>query len=225
MRNLKKRSVSYMAKVAIFSALSIVLYYVKLPVSLIIPIFPEYLDIQFSNLPAIICGFILGPIGGISVVVIRTVIKLPFTGTLGVGELADLIIGVFSILIGSLVYKKEHTKTGGIIALICTCVSWVFFAALANWLVVIPTYMKVYHFEAATFVQMLSFIDGVNEQNFMFFYIFAIAIPFNLILSLMVCIITYLVYKRVSKLVQKLDGKAVDYYEDELVEIENKEND
>ena len=124
MKNLKKRSVSYMAKVAIFSALSIVLYYIKLPITLIIPIFPEYLDIQFSNLPAIIAGFILGPLGGISVVVIRTVIKLPFTGTLGVGELADLIIGVITVLVGSLVYKKEHTKSGGIIALIFTFITW-----------------------------------------------------------------------------------------------------
>lgn len=224
MKNFKKRSVSYMAKVAIFSALSIVLYYIKIPVTLIIPIFPEYLDIQFSNLPAIICGFILGPIGGISVVVIRTVIKLPFTGTLGVGELADLIIGVIAILVGSLVYKKEHTKSGGIIALVFTFVSWVVVSALANWLIIIPTYMELYKFSANDFVQMLSFVNGVNESNFMFFYIIAIAIPFNMILSLIVCLITYVVYKRVSILVQKLDGKAVDFYEDELVEIE-KEND
>ena len=219
MKNLKKRSVSYMAKVAIFSALSIVLYYIKLPITLIIPIFPEYLDIQFSNLPAIIAGFILGPLGGISVVVIRTVIKLPFTGTLGVGELADLIIGVITVLVGSLVYKKEHTKSGGIIALIFTFITWVVISALANWLIIIPTYMELYHFTAEAFVQMLHFVKGVDESNFMFYYICTIAIPFNTILSLMVCLITYIVYKRVSILVQKLDGKAVDFYEEECIEI------
>ena len=216
MKDLKKRSVSYMAKVAIFSALSIVLYYIKFPASLVIPIFPEYLDIQFSNLPAIIGGFILGPAGGIAIVVIRTVIKLPFTGTLGVGELADLIIGIGCVFVGSLVYKIKHNKKGAIIALLCTFASWLFFAIIANWLIVIPTYMKLYHYEAADFVAMLSFINCVNEQNYMFFYILGVVIPFNAILAFVVSIVTYFVYKRVSLLVQKLDGKAVDFEEDTI---------
>lgn len=214
MKNFKKNSVSYMAKVAIFSALSIILYYIKFPASLVIPIFPEYLDIQFSNLPAIICGFILGPAGGIAIVIIRTVIKLPFTGTLGVGELADLIIGIGCVFVGAMVYKYKHNKKGAILALVCTFFSWLLFAIFANWLIVIPTYMKLYHFEAADFVSMLYFIKGVNEQNYMFFYIIGVVIPFNAILASIVSIITYFVYKRVSLLVQKLDGKAVDFEED-----------
>ena len=214
MNNLKKRSVSYMAKVAIFSALSIVLYYIKLPISIIIPYYPEYLDIQFSNLPAIVGGFILGPAGGIAIVVIRTLIKLPFTGSLGVGELADLIIGISCVFVGSMVYKYKHNKKGAIIALISTFTSWIFFAIIANWLIVIPTYMKLQHFEASYFVSMLWFINGVTESNYMFFYIIGVVIPFNALLSFAVCLITYFVYKRVSLLVQKLDGKSVDFEDD-----------
>ena len=210
MKSFRKSSISYMSKVAIFAALSIVLYYVKLPATLIIPVFPEYLDIQFSNLPAIICGFVVGPVGGVTVVVIRSLIKLPFTGTLGVGELADLVIGVSCVLISSLVYKKEHTKTGGIIALVCAFVSWVVFAAIANWLIIIPSYMKLFHLDAGYFVNLLSFVNGVTEQNFMLYYILVVAIPFNAMLAFIVCVITYFVYKRVSKLMQKLDGKFVD---------------
>lgn len=210
MKSFRKSSISYMSKVAIFAALSIVLYYVKMPATLIIPVFPEYLDIQFSNLPAIICGFVVGPVGGVTVVVIRSLIKLPFTGTLGVGELADLVIGVSCVLISSLVYKKEHTKTGGIIALVCAFVSWVVFAAIANWLIIIPSYMKLFHLDAGYFVNLLSFVNGVTEQNFMLYYILAVAIPFNAMLAFIVCVITYFVYKRVSKLMQKLDGKFVD---------------
>lgn len=210
MSSLRKTGVSYIAKIAIFAALSIVLYYIKLPVTLLIPIFPEYLDIQFSNLPAIICGFTVGPVGGILVVVIRAVIKLPFTGTLGVGELADLIIGLATVVISSLVYKVEHTKTGGVIALISAFFAWVIFAALANWLIIIPAYMKVYHFEASDFVQLLYFLDNVTEQNFMFYYIMGIAIPFNALLATMVCFITYIVYKRVSGLMHKMDGKEIE---------------
>ena len=48
----------------------------------------------------------------------------------------------------------------------------------------------------------------------MFFYIIGVVIPFNAILASIVSIITYFVYKRVSLLVQKLDGKAVDFEED-----------
>ena len=73
-----------MTKVAIFSAISIVLYFIKFPLPFL---FPDFLDIQFSNLPAILGGLVMGPIGGVLIVVIRTLIKLPFTSTAGVGEL------------------------------------------------------------------------------------------------------------------------------------------
>ena len=82
-----KKLINYITKVAIFSALSTVLYvWVKFPLPFL---FPSFLDVQFSNLPAILAGLALGPLGGALVVIIRTLGKIAISGsgTMYVGDI------------------------------------------------------------------------------------------------------------------------------------------
>lgn len=75
MKDKNKKTIDYMTKIAILAALSSILYFIpKFPLPFL---FPSFLEIQFSNLPAILGGFILGPFAGGLIVAIRTLIKLP----------------------------------------------------------------------------------------------------------------------------------------------------
>ena len=74
---MQKKAVSFFVKVAMFAALSIVLYFISFP----LPFFVPFLKVQFSNLPAYIAGFALHPVGGLLVVVIRFLIKIPMSDT------------------------------------------------------------------------------------------------------------------------------------------------
>ena len=65
---------SNIAKLGIFSALAVILYFLNFP----LPFFPPFLEIHLSDLPALICGFTLGPIGGVLTVVIKILIKLKY---------------------------------------------------------------------------------------------------------------------------------------------------
>ncbi|MCK5388655.1 MAG: ECF transporter S component [Candidatus Izimaplasma sp.] len=186
--------------IANLSALSVLFYFVlKFPLPFI---FPSFLDIQFSNLPAIIGGFVLGPIGGGAIVFIRTLIKLPFSTTAGAGELIDLIIGLSTVLTSSIIYKRMKTKKGAIIASLWGMFAWVFVAVMANYLFVIDFYIAFYFNGAVEpLVGMLSIIPGVTTENYMSKYILFAAIPFNILLSSIVYLITFLVYKRISHLI------------------------
>ena len=62
------------AKIGIFSALATILYFVNFS----LPIFPSFLKLHFSDLPALICGFELGPMAGALTVLVKVLIKLPF---------------------------------------------------------------------------------------------------------------------------------------------------
>lgn len=221
-KSLRNEKVSYAVKIAIFASLSIVLYFIKIPANLI-PIFPDFLDFQFSNLPAIIGGFILGPIGGILIVLIRTVIKLPFSSTMMIGELCDFLIGAISVGTSSLIYKYIHTKRGGVISLLVSTITWIVVAIFVNAVIIIPFYMKVFHMDASQFVNMLWFVKNVNENNYMLYYILAITIPFNLLLSIVVNVVTYFVYKRVSILMTHLDNRVGNNKEQNDFEEEKKE--
>jgi riboflavin transporter FmnP len=179
--------------IAIFTALSTILYHLKFPLPFI---FPAFLDIQFSNLPAIICGLTLGPVSGAVVVVLRTLIKLPFTGSFGVGELADLIIGLAVVLTSSIYYQYHKTRKGGLIALLLSSVAWIITAVVANYFVLIPFYEELLGFD--TLYAALEIVPGITRTNYMLYYILFAVIPFNLLLSTLVNVVTYFVYKKVS---------------------------
>ena len=181
--------------ISIFSALSYVLYFIKIS----LPIFPSFLEMNLSMLPIIILGFILGPSEGISAVLIRTVLKLPFTSTACVGEIADMLIGLIVSLSTSLIYKNHKTKKGAIIALIIGCILWTISSVVINYLINIPLYLAMYfNNDKSILIGMLSMIPNVNETNYMIKYLLYAVVPFNLILSSIVSLITFLIYKKIS---------------------------
>ena len=199
-----KKIIDYIAKVAIFSALSFILYlFPKFP----LPIFPSFLDIQFSNLPAILGGFVLGPLGGCIIVIVRCALKLllGMSSTAGAGELADLLLGLAVVFTSSFIYKHFKNKRGGIVALIVAVVVWVISSIFINYYINIPVYLNLFfHGDIEQLVVVCKVvIKGINADNFMEYYTKYAVIPFNFILATLVSIITFLVYKRISIIFKK----------------------
>lgn len=204
---MKKHLIMKIVQIGILSAISTVLYS---PIfSFPLPfLFPSFLKIQFSNLPAIIGGFALGPLGGIIVIILKTILKLFIVGTdtMYVGELADIIIGIIVVLITSLIYQKNKTKKQAIISLIIGSIVWVMAAIVANWLVLVPFYIELYMGgEVSVFIGACSIIPGINENNYMLMYLVFGAGLFNLVLASITSLITLFVYKRISILFDKME--------------------
>lgn len=201
---MKKRKVTtaWEVQVAILSALAIILY--NFP-KFQLPFFPGMLSVQFSMLPTIIGGFALGPVGGIYIVLIKFIFKLLTTRSAGVGEFVDLIIGVCVVLVTSLIYKYIKSKKGAIIALIMGSITWVVVAVILNWLWAIPFYCNTFGMDKV--IGMIMVIPGVNESNYMSKYLLFGCLPFNLMLASVVSIVTYIIYKRVSWLFEKMTNK------------------
>lgn len=203
----KKHITMKIVQVGILSAISTILY---LPMfSFPLPfIFPSFLKIQFSNLPAIIGGFAVGPVGGCAIIIIKTILKLFIEGTETslVGEFADIIIGVVVVLITSLMYKRNKTQKSAILSLIIGAVTWVLIAIIANWLVLVPFYIEFFmNGDLSVFVGACSIIPGINENNYMIMYLVFGAGIFNLLLATITSLITFLVYKRISILFDKME--------------------
>ena len=199
-----KRIIDYIAKTAIFSALSFILYlFPKFP----LPFFPSFLDIQFSNLPAILGGFVLGPLGGCIIVIVRCLLKLilGMSSTAGAGELADLLLGIAVVFTSSMIYKHYKNKRGGIVALIFAIIVWVVSSIFINCYINIPVYLELFYkgdIEGLVATCKLV-IKGINADNFMEYYIKYAVIPFNFILASLVSLITFIVYKRISIIFKK----------------------
>ncbi|HHU55964.1 MAG TPA: ECF transporter S component [Acholeplasmataceae bacterium] len=204
--------------VSILAGISFILYFVKFN----LPFFMSFLDVQVSNVPALIGGFLFGPISGVIIVIVRTLLKLPMTSTAGVGELADLLIGAVTVLVSSLIYHKNKTKKNAVKALIWGTLAWIVTATLINWLFIADFYIyTMFDGNQAIIYGGINAIVGseiANEQNYMFYYIFIGILPFNLFLSTLVSFVTFAVYKRVSKF---FHAYIVENTTSELVEKNN----
>ncbi len=199
-----KKLIDYISKISIFSALSFILYlFPKFP----LPFFPSFLEIQFSNLPAILGGFVLGPLGGALIVIVRFALKLIFgmSSTAGVGETADLLLGLCVVLSSSFIYKYNKNKRGGVLALVCAIVVWTISSILVNYFINIPFFVKAYFGGdiSGLVAWCKPVIKGLTNENFLEYYTKYAVIPFNLLLSTVVCIITLFVYKRISAIFKK----------------------
>lgn len=202
-RNIKFFTAGNMAVMAILTAISYILYmFVKFPLPFM---FPGWLDMQISDLPALLGGFSLGPIAGCLIIIIKCCLKMPFSGTACVGELADIIVGIAFVLPAALIYKFNKNRKSALIGLAVGAVCAIACSILANWLVLIPFYSSVFgNGDSAAglekIVGMVSTLyDKVTVDNFYSYYLPLAVLPFNALRCLICAIITYFTYKPLSK--------------------------
>lgn len=103
----RQNKVEYIVKLAMYSALAFVLYNIKFPLPFM---FPSFLDIQISELPALIAGFSMGPISGCLVIIIKCLLKFPLSSTFFVGEATDILLGICFVVPSSLIYNSRKNK-------------------------------------------------------------------------------------------------------------------
>jgi len=165
-------------KIGVFSALAFVLQ---------MAVFFKvggFLDIEFSDIPAIIISFAEGPVAGVLTELIKNLIHLLITRTGGIGEFANFVInGAFVFTLG-VIYKQNKTKKNAIIALAAATVVLVIFAFFVNLYIMLPLYMKD-----------AGFADKLNLT-------LHTITPFNFVKGIVLSIITMLIYKRISRIIK-----------------------
>jgi len=195
----KKITPAYITKVALLTGISYVLYmFVKFKLPFM---FPSFLEMQFSELPAILAGFSLGPVAGTLVIVLKCLLKFPSTSTIFVGELTDMVLGVLYVLPASIIYHLKKNKKSAVGGLIVATILSSAGAMLLNRFVSVPFYVELYFKgDFGAIVGMLSALyPNLTEQNFYVIYLFAGVLPFNVLRLSLVSALTFLVYKRLSK--------------------------
>lgn len=199
----KKSKLNVLVKVSFLGALAFVIMFLEFP---IIALFPEFLKIDLSDFPALLAGFSLGPIPGVLVMFLKNLLHLIFkSGTQGVGELGNFIVGAAMVYTSAMVYKRNKTFKGALVGLIVGTIAMVFAGAIANYYILLPLYEKVLGFPIEVVVSLGQAVNSFTQTNInglWSFIIFSI-VPFNLIKGILVSVVTLLLYKRVSPLLHK----------------------
>lgn len=185
-----------MSVMAILTAVAFILYmFVKFPLPFL---FPSFLDIQFSDMPALLGGFALGPVAGSVIIIIKCGIKMFFTSTACVGELADILVGLAYVLPASIIYHKLKSKKSAVIGLVVGGLTATAVAIISNWLFLLPFYTKAYGLEAVLGL-MQSLYPDITEATLYNYYLPLAVLPFNILRCTICGLITFFVYKPLSK--------------------------
>jgi riboflavin transporter FmnP len=181
--------------IALMGVLSFIIMFLEFP----LPIFPEFLKIDISDLPAIIVGFAFGPMSGVAVELVKNILHLMRTTTGGVGELANFIVGSAFIIPAALIYRKRQSAASMILGFVLGTLGMALVGALANYYILIPFYQNFMPLDAI--IGMAAAVNALVVD--LKTYILYVVVPFNIIKGVAISILTALVYKRVSSVVLK----------------------
>ena len=187
-------------KVALLSSIAcILMVFIEFPLG----IFPGFLKMDFSDLPALIGAFSMGPIAGIAIELLKNVLYIMFkgTGSAYVGEFSNFLVGILFVVPAGILYSKNKSKKQAMIALSAGVVTMTVGASILNYFVFLPMYEIFLHFPMKAIIGMGTAVNPlIKDLNSL--VILGIA-PFNIFKGIIISVITLLIYKRVSPILHK----------------------
>lgn len=172
---------SNQVKIAVLAGLSFMLLFLPH-----IPIFPPapFLTYDLSDIPALIGGFALGPLSGIAVVIVKNLLVLihRFDPLHIIGLPLNAVAGCALVGVSSWYYWRNKSLRAAVAGLFLGTAAMAAVMIPANYLI-FDTFMKIMH---------------LTPSFSATFYVFAFAVPFNLLKGLLSSVLAFLIYKRVS---------------------------
>ncbi|KGX94006.1 membrane protein [Pontibacillus halophilus JSM 076056 = DSM 19796] len=167
--------------VGILAALSIILFYWKIP----LPFFPSVLTLDLSDLPSLVGAIILGPVAGILIQLLKNIVDFLTHGSyvgLPINQIANFLSGSIMVgMVGVFYHYKQRLNWQSILVSIS-----VFLAAMyaLNYYFILPSIMNLLGLNLEQYIVTFS---SVNPYATTFSKaVLLVIVPFNLIKVLIV---------------------------------------
>ncbi len=196
-RAARKIMIRRIAACAILTAMSVLLMYLEVP----LPFMPAFLKFDFAELPVLIGTFALGPVWAIVIELLKNLIHLPVTQTMGIGELSNFITGVIYVGTAGLIYRKFRTRKGAAVSMIISTLVLALVAIPVNAFITLPLYGSAMGFPLEAIIGMSAGANPLVKDKISL--LLAVFVPFNLFKGIVVGTITFFVYKPISKLINR----------------------
>lgn len=178
-----KNDTNRLIKISLLSALALLLMYLDFP---IIPAFP-WLKIDLSDVPALLGAFGFGPLVGVVIELIKNILYFFTKGSSFAGVLANFLFGAALVLPAGIIYRIKKSKVGAVVGMIIGTIVMEIAGIFGNVYILLPLYGM-----------------HMNAEQLMKYVLTGI-VPFNIIKALLVNILTYFIYKRVSVAIFKAE--------------------
>ncbi|CAM3879384.1 ECF transporter S component [Mesobacillus zeae] len=185
---MKKLNVKAFVSIGMLSSISYVLMLLNFP----LPPFPNFLMIDFSDIPALVAALIFGPAAGILVELFKNILDYFMIGSptgVPVGHIANFIAGITFILPVYYIYQKIKTKKGMTQALVAGTVSMAVLMSILNYFVLLPAYAFFMHFELPKEIAVTAIL------------------PFNIVKGILIALVFMVLFTKMSPWIGKQQVK------------------
>lgn len=166
---------------AMLSAMAVILQYLGSVMGLKVG---GFLEIEFSDLPAIIGTLSMGPFCGVMIELMKNVIHCFITSTGYVGEFANFCVNGVYVLVLGLIYARHKTRNRAIIGFAVATVAYSIVGAFINYFIMLPLYVPSW--------------DAATRLN----TVLTLITPFNIAKGAVLALITILIYKKLSPIIK-----------------------
>ncbi|MDI3529358.1 MAG: riboflavin transporter [Thermoanaerobacter sp.] len=189
---MEKTKTQAIVKIGFLSATAFILMYLEFQV----PLFPGFLKLDFSDIPALIASFAMGPLYGVMVELIKNILHATITQSGGIGEIANFAVGSIFVYTAGIIYQRKKTRSNALISMVIATLVMAFSASLLNYYVFLPLYQKVMGWPMDAIINMSRAANKniVDVRTLIAYGIF----PFNVLKGIMLSLITLLIYKKLS---------------------------
>lgn len=180
-------STNNLIKMALLSVIAVLLMQfgaIKLPM-----LFPSFLELDFSEVPAIVGILTVHPLAGLVIVILKNILKVVLfgTNTAYAGELANMIVSLGYILPLTLMTLKQNNLKQVSFGMMLGVLSMTLTGAIVNYFVTIPMYARLFMPMEAIINMGNVIYAGIVDKFTLILYSF---VPFNLFKGIIVAIVS-----------------------------------
>ena len=192
---MKKDTTHNLTVAAMLSAVAFILMFIEFPIPMLIPAF---IKMDFSDLPALLGAFALGPVYGVIISFMKNLLHIVIKGTSTacVGELSNFILGAIFSAVAGYIYKHDKSRKTAIIGAVAGAVAMGVLSVPSNYFVVYPAYVQFYHMPLEAILGMYQAILPSADSLIKCLIIFNL--PFTLVKGLLDAVLCMLIYKPLS---------------------------
>ena len=190
----RKLRIRFITVTGILGAVSTVL----MMLSFSVPFMPSFIKLDFSELPALIAAYSMGPLSGITVCFIKNLINVTMTSTGGVGELSNFILGVCLVTPAGLIYRYRKNRRSALISALIGSATMAIISLPLNYFVTYPTYAKLMPIDV-----IIGMYEAINPNvDGLFSCLLMFNVPFTFLKGGLVTVLTFILYKHISPLIK-----------------------
>lgn len=194
-RDARRRTLRYTAVCGMLTAVSAVLQMLEFPLPFLIP---SFIEMDFSDLPALIASFSMGPLYGVAVTLLKNLIHLLQTTTGGVGELANFLISGVFVFTAGMFYKGRKSRATALKGCAAGAIVAAVVSVPVNYFITYPVYYNFMPEDAilAAYQALLPWVKSIFSSLMVF------NAPFTLLKGLLVSALTFAIYKPLSPIIK-----------------------